>query len=129
VGCGWSHRLGIVFFTKNGTNLGKGPSLFKSTAIKTITNNHAPGPAFDNVAGRFLPAVWVNTNDCVVSVNFGQDPFHFDFEQVLPDDYIEELQSTAENTVGLTAVEIKRRTLVFIYLNIVVLVIIHFQSI
>ncbi|KAL6051777.1 putative SWIM zinc finger domain-containing protein, partial [Balamuthia mandrillaris] len=89
IGCGWSHRLGILFFTKNGQTL---------------------GPAFDNVNGRFSPALWIATDRCRVVVNFGQERFYYNYMEILPENYVEQLVENAEQTSSLTPVEIKRRT-------------------
>lgn len=90
VGCGWNIRSNEVYFTKNGQFLGNG---------------------FDRVNGRFYPVIWIGDN-CKINVNFGNEPFAFNFAGSLPEGYLSSLGDVEKSTKGMSAVEIKRRTMV-----------------
>jgi hypothetical protein len=60
------------------------------------------GRAFDGVSGRFFPAVWLLADGVTVSVNFGHEPFVFDFAKTLPFDFASQplAQSTPRLPLG-----------------------------
>ena len=77
VGCGWDIKTKRIYFTHNGKTL---------------------GPAFERVTGRFFPVVWVRSNHIRVEVNFGQQPFVFDFARTLPEGYLDDMQDLESKT-------------------------------
>ena len=62
IGCGWTRWDGKVFFTKNGQHLGM---------------------AFKHVVGRFYAVVAAVEYGSRVTVNFGQEPFRYNFVDLL----------------------------------------------
>ncbi|KAI0983759.1 hypothetical protein GJ496_004001, partial [Pomphorhynchus laevis] len=62
IGCGLNRLRSTLFYTKNGLNLG-------AACNKSVGNIH--------------PAVGMQSTDCQVKANFGQEPFMFDI-----DDYV-----------------------------------------
>ena len=59
IGCCWDLVENLVFFTKNGKNL---------------------GPAFQGLEGEFLPTVGMQSKSGQMKANFGSEPFVFDIE-------------------------------------------------
>lgn len=86
IGCGYDKRKRIIFFTLNG---------------KFLTS------PFEEIDARFHPMVWIESPGCQVRINFGHDPFVYDFEATLPSDYMESLR---RESVLLSPIERKRRT-------------------
>eukprot|EP01087_Luapelamoeba_hula_P010094 TRINITY_DN2658_c0_g1_i4.p1 TRINITY_DN2658_c0_g1~~TRINITY_DN2658_c0_g1_i4.p1 ORF type:complete len:3811 (+),score=698.07 TRINITY_DN2658_c0_g1_i4:295-11727(+) len=89
VGCRWDIRNKRIFFTKNGETL---------------------GPAFDSVSGRFVPVVWVRSNHVRVEVNFGHEPFVYDFVSTLPEGYLAGMEDIESKAKVMSIQEIRRRT-------------------
>ena len=78
IGCGIDFSQHRVFYTKNGTFLGK--SLF--LRHRWHDSSHAIGPVFDNVGKDcdVFPSVGLRHSGEAIRVNFGHDPFQFDIE-------------------------------------------------
>jgi len=90
IGCGWNINKGVIYFTVNGVNV---------------------GDAFYNAKGRFYPVVWVSENNVRVDMNFGQQPFKYDFVSDLPEGYLDSMADIESKAKVMSAVEIKRRTM------------------
>lgn len=71
IGCGYDLIKGTIFFTLNG---------------KLIEND------FKNIFARFYPFFWIESVSMEVQINFGQEKFLFDFEKILPIDYLVHFQ-------------------------------------
>lgn len=71
VGCGWNLRTSELFFTLNG---------------------EVTAASFDNLSsragGRFFPAVWLRAAGATVQLNFGQEPFRYNFKDTVPEGFI-----------------------------------------
>ncbi len=92
VGCCWDIQKSSVYFTVDGRKLPKAFDLSKKGG------------------GTFIPTIWLPSKDTVVRLNFGQNPFVFNFENEFPLDYA---KSAAISNAGprLSEVEIMRATL------------------
>eukprot|EP01087_Luapelamoeba_hula_P012781 TRINITY_DN3603_c0_g1_i4.p1 TRINITY_DN3603_c0_g1~~TRINITY_DN3603_c0_g1_i4.p1 ORF type:complete len:4801 (-),score=871.08 TRINITY_DN3603_c0_g1_i4:39-14441(-) len=99
VGCGWTKWDGRVFFTKNGQHL---------------------GTAFKHIYGRFYAVVGAVEYGSRVTINFGQEPFRYNFGELLKKTFLKATsetptdstetskeQSESEATEGATAKKIE----------------------
>ena len=101
VGVLWNIKHNSIAFTLNGKRMQYRGDTSKSKSLS-------------NVNGRFYPAVWLESDQSSVHVNFGQQPFIFDYASELPSGYEHELiaeQQMNKNRPQRTAAELKRRTM------------------
>ncbi|GAB5369199.1 hypothetical protein AAMO2058_001385000, partial [Amorphochlora amoebiformis] len=100
LGCGWDVRRRKVFFTKNG---------------KMIEPKRGTDAAFDSVDGFFYPVVWCQNAGATVRVNFGQEPWVYDFRNTLPSHYLKELEradsKSEKKNWKASEAEIRRKTM------------------
>ena len=98
VGCGWRVVYGQVrsiFFTLNGHVLGD-----------AMVNDASLG-------SQFYPCVWLQYNNTSVRLNFGSQPFVYDFKASLDESYINELaqmSKTSKRSYKRSPEEIKRQS-------------------
>ena len=114
IGCLWNLRRKMILFTHNGRlidgNGGTHPASFSLTGKAEVR------AAFEDINGRFHPACWLESDQQTLRVNWGQEPFRFDFLSTLPLGYLTTIAvaDTAAADVAArprTAAEIKRRTM------------------
>jgi len=103
IGCGWNLRKNTIFFTKNGNLLSVSHPGSSSTSSSSKN-------AFENISGRFYPAIWIEGVGSQVLFNFGQREFLFDFNSTLPAGYLNQLSGETDQP-ALSAAEIRRRTM------------------
>ena len=114
VGCWWNLRKNTITFTHNGRIIdGHGGAVSPGAAGGVSGGKTEMVPAFTSVNGRFYPAAWLESDQQSLRVNWGQEPFRFDFFSTLPPGYLHSISTDSAADVGRvprTAAEIKRRT-------------------